>query len=75
MSYIASEVPRNWWQAAVVYQIYPSSFKDSDGDGLGDIPGIISKGDYLASLGIDAIWLSPCTLYPRLPTPLRCSYY
>ena len=74
MSYIASENPRHWWQKAVVYQIYPSSFKDSDGDGLGDIPGIISKVDYLASLGIDAVWLSPCTIYTNGPNQSRCSY-
>lgn len=52
----------NWWRQAVVYQVYPRSFKDSNADGLGDIPGITSKMDYLAQLGIDAIWLSP--FYP-----------
>ncbi len=48
-----------WWQNAVVYQIYPLSFKDTNGDGTGDIPGIIEKLDYLKDLGIDVIWLSP----------------
>ena len=48
-----------WWQRAVVYQIYPKSFQDSNGDGLGDIPGITSRLPYLAKLGIDVIWLSP----------------
>lgn len=48
-----------WWQNAVIYQIYPRSFQDSDGDGIGDIPGIISRLDYLHELGIDGIWLSP----------------
>lgn len=48
-----------WWQRGVVYQIYPRSFKDSNGDGIGDLAGIIEKLDYLATLGIDAIWLSP----------------
>lgn len=48
-----------WWQNAVVYQIYPRSFQDSNGDGIGDIPGIINRLDYLQELGIDAIWLSP----------------
>ncbi|PRY83153.1 glycoside hydrolase family 13 protein [Alkalibacterium olivapovliticus] len=48
-----------WWQNAVIYQIYPRSFQDSNGDGIGDIPGIISRLDYLQELGIDAIWLSP----------------
>ena len=52
----------DWWRQAVVYQIYPRSFADSDGDGLGDIRGIISRIPYLASLGIDAVWLSP--FYP-----------
>lgn len=52
----------NWWRQAVVYQVYPRSFKDSNGDGLGDIAGITSKADYLEQLGIDAIWLSP--FYP-----------
>ncbi|MEY4079012.1 MAG: hypothetical protein RIS80_781 [Actinomycetota bacterium] len=49
----------DWWRQAVVYQIYPRSFADSNGDGIGDIRGIISRADYLKSLGIDAVWLSP----------------
>lgn len=54
---------RPWWKDAVCYQIYPASFKDSNGDGLGDIPGILSKIDYLKDLGVDAIWVSPmCVL-------------
>ncbi|MCB0637961.1 MAG: alpha-glucosidase [Lewinella sp.] len=48
-----------WWKEQVVYQIYPRSFKDSDGDGIGDLPGILSKLDYLDTLGVDIIWLSP----------------
>ena len=48
-----------WWKEAVVYQIYPRSFMDSNGDGVGDIPGIISKLDYIKSLGVDVIWLCP----------------
>lgn len=48
-----------WWKKAVVYQIYPRSFMDSDGDGIGDLQGIISKLDYLAELGVDVLWLSP----------------
>jgi alpha-glucosidase len=48
-----------WWQKGIIYQIYPRSFQDSDGDGIGDLPGIISRLDYLTGLGIDAIWLSP----------------
>ena len=49
---------RKWWKNAVVYQIYPRSFMDSNGDGIGDIRGIITKLDYLEELGIDAVWLS-----------------
>jgi oligo-1,6-glucosidase len=51
-----------WWKTAVVYQIYPRSFADSDGDGVGDLPGIIGRLDYLHRLGIDVLWLSP--VYP-----------
>lgn len=50
---------RKWWKEAVVYQVYPRSFKDTDGDGVGDLKGIISKLDYIKSLGIDIIWLNP----------------
>ncbi|MGI8580709.1 MAG: glycoside hydrolase family 13 protein [Chitinophagaceae bacterium] len=50
---------RKWWKEAVVYQIYPRSFKDTDGDGVGDLKGIISKLDYIKSLGIDVVWLNP----------------
>lgn len=55
---------RKWWHDKVAYQIYPKSFYDSNGDGIGDIPGIISKLDYLAELGIDILWLSPCYQSP-----------
>ena len=54
-----------WWKRAVIYQIYPRSFCDSNGDGIGDIPGILSKLDYLKKLGIDAIWLSPVFCSPQ----------
>lgn len=54
--------PKNWWRQAVVYQIYPRSFRDSNGDGVGDLKGIISKADYLKTLGVNAVWLSP--FYP-----------
>lgn len=53
-----------WWKHGVIYQIYPRSFYDSNGDGIGDIPGIIEKLDYLKDLGIDAIWLSPVNTSP-----------
>jgi 1,4-alpha-glucan branching enzyme len=48
-----------WWRGAVIYQIYPRSFQDSNGDGIGDLPGIVERMDYLASLGVDALWVSP----------------
>lgn len=54
-----------WWKEAIVYQIYPRSFMDSNGDGTGDIPGIISKLDYLKELGIDVVWLCPCFKSPN----------
>lgn len=54
-----------WWKEAIVYQIYPRSFKDSDGDGVGDIPGIIENLDYLQSLGINTVWLNPVFSSPN----------
>lgn len=56
---------RKWWKQAVIYQIYPRSFKDSNGDGIGDLQGIISKLDYLKELGADALWLSPVYCSPQ----------
>ncbi|HJV13221.1 MAG TPA: alpha-glucosidase [Propionibacteriaceae bacterium] len=56
--------PIDWWKSAVVYQIYPRSFADSNGDGTGDIPGILSHLDYLAQLGVDVVWLSPVYVSP-----------
>ena len=56
---------QKWWQKAVIYQIYPRSFCDSNGDGIGDLQGIISKLDHLAELGIDVIWLSPVYASPN----------
>ena len=54
-----------WWKSSVVYQVYPRSFADSNGDGMGDVRGIISKLDYLADLGIDVLWLSPIFTSPQ----------
>ena len=51
-----------WWRDAVIYQVYPRSFADSDGDGVGDLPGVRSRLTYLRRLGVDAIWLNP--FYP-----------
>jgi oligo-1,6-glucosidase len=56
---------RKWWKEATVYQIYPRSFQDSDGDGIGDLRGIISRLDYIKSLGIDAVWLNPVYASPQ----------
>jgi alpha-glucosidase len=59
---VGLSLDKNWWRQAVIYQIYPRSFKDSNGDGIGDIKGITSQIEYLSSLNIDAVWLSP--FYP-----------
>ena len=56
---------KNWWKEAVAYQVYPRSFKDSNNDGIGDLPGVIEKLDYLKDLGIDVIWLSPMYQSPN----------
>jgi glucan 1,6-alpha-glucosidase len=62
---LMSQHTEPWWKSAVIYQIYPRSYMDSNGDGFGDLPGIISKLDYLAELGIDAVWLSPVFRSPQ----------
>ena len=62
---IINTMDKDWWKKAIVYQIYPRSFADSNGDGIGDIPGIISKLDYISSLGVDVIWLSPIYASPN----------
>ena len=54
-----------WWRDAVIYQVYPRSFADSDGDGMGDLPGVTARLPYLAALGVDAIWLSPFYVSPQ----------
>lgn len=64
-----------WWKEGVVYQIYPSSFKDSNGDGLGDIPGIISKLDYIKHLGVDIVWVSPFFESPQVDMGYDISDY
>ncbi|KAJ9151789.1 Alpha-glucosidase [Pleurostoma richardsiae] len=64
-----------WWKEGVVYQIYPASFKDSNGDGLGDIPGIISKISYLKDLGVDIVWVSPMFQSPQIDMGYDISDY
>ena len=66
---------KDWWQSAVFYQIYPKSFQDTTGDGVGDIPGIISHLDYLEKLGIDGIWLSPVCQSPQVDNGYDISDY
>jgi oligo-1,6-glucosidase len=62
---VGASMKRSWWKEAVVYQIYPRSFRDSNGDGIGDLQGIIEKLDYLSYLGINAIWLNPVYKSPN----------
>jgi oligo-1,6-glucosidase len=66
---------KKWWKEAIVYQIYPRSFKDSDGDGIGDLNGIIQKLDYVKSLGIDVIWLNPIYASPNADNGYDISDY
>lgn len=66
---------RTWWKESVVYQIYPRSFQDSNGDGIGDIPGILSRLDYLQQLGVDVIWLSPVYESPNDDNGYDISHY
>ncbi|KAM4061146.1 alpha amylase, catalytic domain-containing protein [Hirsutella rhossiliensis] len=66
---------KKWWKEAVIYQIYPASFCDSNGDGIGDLPGITSKLDYLASLGVNAIWVCPMYDSPQVDMGYDISNY
>ncbi|KAJ4382481.1 hypothetical protein N0V86_002816 [Didymella sp. IMI 355093] len=66
---------RVWWKEATFYQVYPASFKDSNGDGWGDIPGVLEKIEYLASLGIDVVWLSPMFDSPQVDMGYDVSNY
>lgn len=70
-----SMISKNWWKEAVVYQIYPRSFMDSNGDGVGDLAGIASKADYLAELGVTAVWLSPVYASPNADNGYDISDY
>lgn len=64
-----------WWKEAVVYQIYPRSFKDSNGDGIGDLNGIREKLDYLKDLGVDVLWLNPIYQSPNVDNGYDISDY
>ena len=72
---ILNKSKRGWWKSAVFYQIYPKSFQDTDGDGVGDLRGIISRLDYLKKLGIDGIWLSPVCQSPQVDNGYDISDY
>ena len=64
-----------WWKNAVFYQIYPKSFQDTNGDGVGDLAGIVSRLDYLENLGIDGIWISPICQSPQVDNGYDISDY
>ena len=66
---------KDWWKEAVIYQIYPKSFQDSNGDGIGDLPGITSRLDYLHKLGVDALWLCPVLASPQVDNGYDVSDY
>jgi len=71
-----TDIPgRKWWKEAIVYQIYPRSFKDSNGDGVGDLKGIISKLDYIKSLGVNTVWLNPIYASPNADNGYDISNY
>ena len=63
MAMISDTQIHNWWQEGVIYQIYPRSFLDTNHDGIGDLPGITEKLDYIVKLGVDAIWISPFLMF------------
>ena len=65
----------NWWKESVVYQIYPQSFMDSNGDGIGDFNGIIQKLDYLQNLGVDVLWICPMYASPLVDNGYDISDY
>lgn len=71
----ASNIDKKWWKETIVYQIYPRSFKDSNGDGVGDLRGIIEKLDYIESLGVNAVWLNPIYSSPNADNGYDVSDY
>ncbi len=66
---------QDWWRGGVIYQVYPRSFQDSDGDGIGDLPGLLTRLDHIASLGVDCIWLSPIFTSPQADMGYDVSNY
>ena len=72
---VLDKTKRGWWESAVFYQIYPKSFQDTNGDGVGDLRGIISRLDYLEYLGIDGIWISPVCASPQVDNGYDISDY
>lgn len=64
---VGVQMEKKWWHNRIAYQIYPKSFRDSNGDGIGDIVGIIEKLDYLKSLGIGLLWISPVYVSSIVP--------
>src|SRR5690606_30394026 len=70
-----SPAERDWWRGAVIYQIYPRSFQDHNNDGVGDLVGITSRLEYVADLGVDAIWLSPVFTSPMKDFGYDVSHY
>ena len=66
---------RDWWKNAVIYEIYPRSFQDTNGDGIGDLKGITEHLGYLKDLGVDAIWLTPCYPSPQVDFGYDISNY
>jgi glycosidase len=75
MGSISTETPRAWWKESSVYQIYTPSFKDSNGDGIGDLRGVIEKLDYIQNLGVDIVWLNPVFKSPQVDMGYDISDY
>lgn len=69
------DLVRKWWKDGIVYQIYPGSFRDSNGDGIGDIPGVIEKLDYIESIGVDIVWFCPVYDSPQFDMRYDISNY
>jgi glycosidase len=69
------DIDRTWWKEAVVYQVYPRSFNDTDGDGVGDLPGVVERLDYLDALGVDVVWLNPVYESPGVDNGYDVSDY